>query len=131
MNRQGETPKRIPGCESTNHDQCYGELWQCSACGKTVCHAEGTDDLPEFCDDCWATPDVPQGVMDTQAIIIPGQRVLQIACDCGESGGECGTWLELTADGLLAIEDTDGLRVSIMLPDWLDDVMRTALLAHT
>jgi hypothetical protein len=44
---------RLPGCESTNHTQCYGELWQCSACGKTVCYAEGSDSYPELCDDCW------------------------------------------------------------------------------
>jgi hypothetical protein len=44
---------RMAGCQSTNHDQCYGELWQCAACGKTVCYAEGTDDHPELCDDCW------------------------------------------------------------------------------
>jgi hypothetical protein len=41
------------GCESTNHTQCYGELWQCTTCGKTVCYAEGTDDHRELCDDCW------------------------------------------------------------------------------
>jgi hypothetical protein len=45
---------RLPGCQSTNHDFCYGVLWQCSACGKTVCCAEGTDDHRELCDDCWA-----------------------------------------------------------------------------
>ena len=44
---------RMAGCQSTNHTQCYGELWQCSACGKTICFAEGTDDQPELCDDCW------------------------------------------------------------------------------
>jgi len=44
---------RITGCQSTNHDQCYGDLWQCAKCGKTVCYAEGTDDDPELCDDCW------------------------------------------------------------------------------
>jgi hypothetical protein len=44
---------RMAGCQSTNHTQCYGELWQCCACGKFVCFAEGTDDQPEICDDCW------------------------------------------------------------------------------
>lgn len=44
---------RIPGCESTNHDTCYGELWQCSCCGKIICEAEGSDDDPDLCDDCW------------------------------------------------------------------------------
>ena len=46
-------PGRIPGCESTNHKLCYGELWQCSRCGKTVCSAEGSDEDPDLCDDCW------------------------------------------------------------------------------
>jgi hypothetical protein len=46
---------RLPGCQSTNHDFCYGVLWQCSDCGKTVCYAEGTDDYRELCDDCWAS----------------------------------------------------------------------------
>lgn len=44
---------RMAGCQSTNHPYCYGELWQCSACGKVVCYAEGTDDHRELCDDCW------------------------------------------------------------------------------
>ena len=59
MKQQGEAPKRIPGCESTNHDECYGELWQCIICGKTVCHAEGTDNDPDLCDDCWVSKHHP------------------------------------------------------------------------
>ena len=58
------------------------------------------------------------------------QASLRLACDCLESGGDCGTWLELTPEGILCLEDKDGLRVSILLPDWLDEAMRTALLAH-
>ena len=46
---------RLPGCQSRNHDFCYGELWRCAACGKTVCCAEGSEDHPELCDDCWAS----------------------------------------------------------------------------
>ena len=53
-------PGRLPGCESTNHDLCYGELWQCSQCGKTVCAAEGSDDDPELCDDCWVAKHYPE-----------------------------------------------------------------------
>lgn len=49
------TTERMAGCQSLNHDQCYGELWQCAVCGKTVCCAEGTDDHRELCDDCWAS----------------------------------------------------------------------------
>lgn len=45
----------LQGCQSTNHGRraCYGELWQCGVCGKTVCYAEGTDNDPSLCDDCW------------------------------------------------------------------------------
>ena len=54
MKAQDDRPRRLPGCESTNHTLCYGELWQCSQCGKTVCNAEGSDDDdPDLCDDCW------------------------------------------------------------------------------
>lgn len=49
---------RIPGCQSTNHEQCYGVLWQCSRCHKAVCCAEGSDDRPELCDDCWVKQQV-------------------------------------------------------------------------
>jgi hypothetical protein len=45
---------RMEGCESTNHMDCYGDLWQCGKCGKTVCSNEGTDNDPDLCDDCWA-----------------------------------------------------------------------------
>jgi hypothetical protein len=44
---------RFPDCQSTHTGPCYGEVWQCSTCGKTVCYAEGTDNHPEVCDDCW------------------------------------------------------------------------------
>jgi len=50
---------------------------------------------------------------------------LIIPCDCGEA--ECATRLELTPDGILAIEDVDGLRLSILLPDWLESALRTAV----
>ena len=45
--------RRMAGCQSSHPGSCYGELWQCSACGKTVCYAEGSDHHPELCDDCW------------------------------------------------------------------------------
>ena len=57
------TQGRLPGCQSTNHERCYGELWQCSTCGKTVCHAEGTDQDPALCDDCWMAKHHPQQVV--------------------------------------------------------------------
>ncbi len=52
MHERSDTA-RNPGCESTNHTRCYGELWQCSQCGKTVCEAEGSDEDLDLCDDCW------------------------------------------------------------------------------
>ena len=48
--------KRLKGCQSTNHDTCYGELWQCSKCGKSVCCNEGMPDS-DLCDSCWAERD--------------------------------------------------------------------------
>jgi hypothetical protein len=48
-----EPSGRMPGCQSTHAGPCYGELWQCAACGKIVCFAEGSDNHPELCDACW------------------------------------------------------------------------------
>jgi len=48
-----EPAGRLLGCQSTHAGPCYGVLWQCAACEKTVCCAEGTDNHPELCDDCW------------------------------------------------------------------------------
>lgn len=52
------------GCQSTSHEhsQCYGELWQCDECRRWVCCADGTDNHPELCDECWAKM---QGGMST------------------------------------------------------------------
>jgi hypothetical protein len=44
---------RIVGCQSTNHTECKGELWECERCYKLVCWEEGTTDLINLCDDCW------------------------------------------------------------------------------
>lgn len=53
------------GCESTNHESedCYGEIWQCEKCGKKFCFAEGTDDHPELCDNCWVERFAPTKVL--------------------------------------------------------------------
>jgi hypothetical protein len=48
-----ESCVRMAGCQSTHSGPCYGELWQCASCGKIVCYAEGSDNHPELCDDCW------------------------------------------------------------------------------
>ncbi len=47
------------GCQSTNHTKCYGALWPCARCGKTVCYAEGTDNDIDLCDDCWVQTHEP------------------------------------------------------------------------
>lgn len=121
--------KRMAGCESTNHTECYGELWQCAACGKTVCYAEGTDNHPELCDDCWAARFAPVDSVDIQGAPFTQNGSLVLVCDCAEE--PCGAWLELTHDGFLVVEDKDGLLVSFMLPEWLDFAMRSVMLAHT
>lgn len=51
---------RLPGCHSNHPGPCYGELWCCAACTKTVCYAEGTDNHPELCDSCWVKQYGPQ-----------------------------------------------------------------------
>jgi hypothetical protein len=45
---------RFAGCQSVHTGPCYGELWQCTSCEKTVCYAEGTTHHPGLCDDCWS-----------------------------------------------------------------------------
>jgi hypothetical protein len=44
---------RLVGCQSSHPGACYGEVWPCAGCGKTVCFAEGSDHHPELCDVCW------------------------------------------------------------------------------
>ncbi len=53
---------RMEGCQSTNHTDCYGDLWQCDRCGKTVCYGEGGTHDFELCDDCWVDA-YPLGIM--------------------------------------------------------------------
>ncbi len=53
MNNDEVRPGRLPGCESAYHEICYGELWQCSQCDKTVWAGEVSEIVPEPCDDCW------------------------------------------------------------------------------
>ena len=54
---------------------------------------------------------------------------LRIACDCDER--TCDTWMEITPEGMLAVEDKEGERVSILLPEWLDHAIRDAILTHS
>lgn len=65
------TSHRMEGCQSTNHSDCYGELWQCASCGKTVCYAEGSDNDRELCDDCWAMKNPLQTTSDQRDDDIP------------------------------------------------------------
>ena len=53
---------------------------------------------------------------------------LVVTCDCEEA--TCTAWLELTPEGTLAIEDADGMRLSLLLPDWLESAIRTAISAR-
>ena len=76
----------------------------------------------------WATLFAAQGWLERGVKDEP--ETLQLVCDCPESGDACGTWLELTSDGFLVLEDKDGLCVSLMLPEWLEEAMRTAMLTH-
>lgn len=128
MNQSNEVNGRMAGCQSTNHTECYGELWQCAVCSKTVCYAEGTDDHPELCDDCWAKRYVQDSDVKRSDVTTTSDITLLMDCACTEES--CATWLALTADGVLTLEDRDGLCVSILLPTWLDDAVRTALAAH-
>lgn len=58
---------RIPGCQSTNHTECWGELWTCAACQKVTCYQEGSDHDPDLCDDCWAAKHCPGASESSQA----------------------------------------------------------------
>ena len=47
IHRTIPNPKGVRGC--------YGELWVCGDCKRTICAGAGADDLyPDLCDDCWA-----------------------------------------------------------------------------
>lgn len=71
-------------------------------------------------------PNIP-----TQETILWQENRFLIPCDCiGDDGQTCGTWLELTQDGILILEDKDGLRVSCSLPAWLEDPIRYAMQRH-
>jgi ribosomal protein L37AE/L43A len=120
----------LPGCQSSHHAYCSGELWMCSGCGMTFCEAERANEHPDLCIDCgleaagWGSSgetETPVGLVGN-CFIVP--------CDCPERDGSCGTWLALAVDGILTIEDKDGMWMSISLPGWLDTAMRQALQAH-
>ena len=45
--------KTVEGCHSAGLHSCYGGLWTCTGCGNRFCDAEGSDNMPELCNDCW------------------------------------------------------------------------------
>lgn len=45
--------KAVEGCHSAGTHNCYGDLWTCKGCGHTFCCAEGSDNMPELCNECW------------------------------------------------------------------------------
>ncbi len=119
-----QTFHRIRGCQSMNHSECYGELWQCAQCGKPICYAEGTDDDPDLCDDCWVQTHDPalwreverRRAMDTaakmQAVIT--QLLEQHSIDVRES--DLFLWLALPVHTeRLIIERIDEWYLSVAL----------------
>ena len=50
----------IAQCESRNHSEHSGDLWQCTECLRVFCWAEDANEsLYGQCDDCWSRlPDV-------------------------------------------------------------------------
>jgi len=50
----------IAACESRNHCEHRGELWQCAECLRVFCWQEGADDnAANSCGDCWARLHAP------------------------------------------------------------------------
>lgn len=43
--------KHFKECESKNHEECRGEIWQCEKCKKKTCYEEGGEQ-DNLCDDC-------------------------------------------------------------------------------
>ena len=72
--------------------------------------------------------DVEHAALVSETRNQPEHRLL-ISCDCAAEE-PCGTWLELTSDGILVLEDKDNLRVSCALPEWLDAAIRYAMQRH-
>ncbi|MCB0094157.1 MAG: hypothetical protein KDE46_00500 [Caldilineaceae bacterium] len=125
---------RILGCQSTNHTECYGELWACANCGKIVCFAEGTDNHPELCDDCWVeryarenqdTLNRKEADMKTAPRL--KQLIEQIAAKHALDLYQTGAYLNLELSGdRLVIENIGACRISIsyllmLFGEWTPD----------
>lgn len=59
-----EAHNRVPAADYRDDSACYGELWTCFNCGRTVCAGFGGADsltspdgrvldTTNFCDTCW------------------------------------------------------------------------------
>jgi hypothetical protein len=57
---------RILGCRSKDHTFCKGEIWSCERCRKRVCWEEGSTEMPEICDDCWAEVNLMKGLQQNE-----------------------------------------------------------------
>ena len=103
---------------------------KCKICGKHTATRVTVDAHGQRCAHCgycqrWQRADITaylqgqhlfaQAVRQPTGQVTVGERAEQVApasviieCDCPEHGDDCGTWLELTPDGFLALEDKDG-----------------------
>lgn len=61
-----------------------------------------------------------------EQIQLADHRIKVVIYTCIEFAGEDCTQLKLTPDGILAIEDKEGMRLSTMLPAWLEQAIRHA-----
>lgn len=126
-----EAPIYPTGCQGTHEGPCHGELWICSGCGSRICEAECTDMEPRLCYHCWDKQYKLAMMPDAQESVLPTSEIIVISCDCSEKVDNFGTCLELTPEGVLTLEDKDGLRVSIRLPQWLDEAIRKTIVLQT
>lgn len=122
-----EAPNYPDRCQGTHAGLCVGELWSCAGCGNRICGAERTGTESNRCYRCWDRQYTLAMMPDAQVEAALTEPSLLLACACRESGDDCGTWLELTPEGILALEDRDGLRVSFLLPLWLEEAIRHAI----
>ena len=45
-------------CQSKNHVEHYGKLWECQECERWFCQNEGGEDNLDLCDECWAKQEI-------------------------------------------------------------------------
>lgn len=96
----------------------------------TFCKAERTNEHPDLCVGCGLEASGWVNIGETRTPVGLVGNCFIVPCDCPEEDGACGTWLALAIDGILTIEDKDGMWMSISLPDWLDTALRQVLQAR-